>query len=174
MHIFLFISTPSSHPEQNDGPNWTGPLQVFPFTITTPEPPQHSIQWLRGSIFPEGKDGWSVNLSTQIHIFLKPRIRGVYPWAPFWTWHFSPENGDSMFLRNIGIYLQVHTALQPKNQHQHGNEPLGFIKGGNFMTNWRTISLSRRRLIRGVGLRWHLGWGQSLICTFTHYNGSNN
>jgi hypothetical protein len=26
---------------------------------------------------------------------------------------FSPEDGDSMFLRNFGIYLQVHTVLQP-------------------------------------------------------------
>jgi hypothetical protein len=26
---------------------------------------------------------------------------------------FSPEDGDSMFLRNGGIYLQLHTALQP-------------------------------------------------------------
>jgi hypothetical protein len=25
---------------------------------------------------------------------------------------FSPEDGDSMFLRNVGVYLQVHTALQ--------------------------------------------------------------
>jgi hypothetical protein len=27
---------------------------------------------------------------------------------------FSPEDGDSIFLRNVGIYLQVHTALQPR------------------------------------------------------------
>jgi hypothetical protein len=26
---------------------------------------------------------------------------------------FSPEDGDSIFLRNVGTYLQVHTALQP-------------------------------------------------------------
>jgi hypothetical protein len=26
---------------------------------------------------------------------------------------FNPEDGDSMFLRNVGIYLLVHTALQP-------------------------------------------------------------
>jgi hypothetical protein len=28
--------------------------------------------------------------------------------------YFSPEDGGSMFLRNIGVYLQVHTALQPR------------------------------------------------------------
>jgi hypothetical protein len=26
---------------------------------------------------------------------------------------FSPEDGDGMFLRNVCIYLQVHTALLP-------------------------------------------------------------
>jgi hypothetical protein len=25
----------------------------------------------------------------------------------------SPEDGGSMFLRNVGIYTQVHTTLQP-------------------------------------------------------------
>jgi hypothetical protein len=27
---------------------------------------------------------------------------------------FSPEDGNSMFLRKAGIYLQVHTALQTR------------------------------------------------------------
>jgi hypothetical protein len=27
---------------------------------------------------------------------------------------FSPEDGGSMFLLIFGIYLQVHTALQPR------------------------------------------------------------
>jgi hypothetical protein len=31
----------------------------------------------------------------------------------------SPEDGDRMFLQNNGIYLQVHVALQPEDQHQH-------------------------------------------------------
>jgi hypothetical protein len=26
---------------------------------------------------------------------------------------FSPEDGDSMFIRNVGTYLRVHTASQP-------------------------------------------------------------
>jgi hypothetical protein len=30
--------------------------------------------------------------------------------------HFCPEDGDSMFLRNMSIYLQVHMALQPRRQ----------------------------------------------------------
>jgi hypothetical protein len=30
----------------------------------------------------------------------------------------SPEDGGNMYLRNVGIYLQVHTALQPKDQHR--------------------------------------------------------
>jgi hypothetical protein len=28
--------------------------------------------------------------------------------------HFSPEDGDSMFLRNVVIYLHFHTALQTR------------------------------------------------------------
>jgi hypothetical protein len=30
------------------------------------------------------------------------------------TYCFSPEDGGSMFLRNVGTHLQVHTALQPR------------------------------------------------------------
>jgi hypothetical protein len=26
---------------------------------------------------------------------------------------FSSEDGNSIFLRNVGIYLQIHTASQP-------------------------------------------------------------
>jgi hypothetical protein len=28
--------------------------------------------------------------------------------------HFSPEDGDRMFLRNVGIYRRVHTAPKPR------------------------------------------------------------
>jgi hypothetical protein len=28
--------------------------------------------------------------------------------------NFKPEDGGSMFLRNVSIYLQVHTALLPR------------------------------------------------------------
>jgi hypothetical protein len=28
--------------------------------------------------------------------------------------YFSPEDGDSIFLRNFGIYLRVYTASQPR------------------------------------------------------------
>jgi hypothetical protein len=27
---------------------------------------------------------------------------------------YCPEDGGSIFLRNVGIYIQVHTALQPR------------------------------------------------------------
>jgi hypothetical protein len=27
---------------------------------------------------------------------------------------FSPDDGDSMFLRNVGIYLPVYSASQPR------------------------------------------------------------
>jgi hypothetical protein len=32
---------------------------------------------------------------------------------------FSPKDGGSMFLKNFGMYIQVHTALQPSDQHWH-------------------------------------------------------
>jgi hypothetical protein len=28
--------------------------------------------------------------------------------------YFSPEDGDSMFLGNVGIYLRVYTAPKPR------------------------------------------------------------
>jgi hypothetical protein len=31
---------------------------------------------------------------------------------------YFPEDGDSMFYRNVGIYLQVHTASQPGTETQ--------------------------------------------------------
>jgi hypothetical protein len=27
---------------------------------------------------------------------------------------FSPEDGRNMFLRNVGIYIEVHMALKPR------------------------------------------------------------
>jgi hypothetical protein len=31
----------------------------------------------------------------------------------------SPEDGGSIFFRNIGIYIQVHMALPARRQHRH-------------------------------------------------------
>jgi hypothetical protein len=28
--------------------------------------------------------------------------------------HFNSEDEDSMFLQNVGVYIQDHTALQPR------------------------------------------------------------
>jgi hypothetical protein len=33
--------------------------------------------------------------------------------------NISPEDGDSMFLRNNGMKLKVHTALNPEDQYGH-------------------------------------------------------
>jgi hypothetical protein len=33
--------------------------------------------------------------------------------------HYYPQDGDSIFLRNVGIYLQVHTTLPPKRWRQY-------------------------------------------------------
>jgi hypothetical protein len=40
---------------------------------------------------------------------------------------FNPEDGDSMFHRNIGIYLQIHTTSQSRKKqyrHVHSREDL--------------------------------------------------
>jgi hypothetical protein len=37
-------------------------------------------------------------------------------------YHFSPEDGEIMFLQNVGIDLQNHTAQNPR--HQHYNLPI--------------------------------------------------
>jgi hypothetical protein len=39
---------------------------------------------------------------------------------------FRPEDGDSIFLRNVGIYLQVHTALQPRRKHRRALELVAY------------------------------------------------
>lgn len=31
----------------------------------------------------------------------------------------NPEDGDSMFPKNVGTILQVHTAYSPEHQYQH-------------------------------------------------------
>jgi hypothetical protein len=35
---------------------------------------------------------------------------------------FSPEDGDSMLLRNVGVDLEIHTALQPEDQNRHSED----------------------------------------------------
>jgi hypothetical protein len=37
--------------------------------------------------------------------------------------HFRHEDGDSMFLRNVGIYLQVHAASQPRTITSSSSPP---------------------------------------------------
>jgi hypothetical protein len=41
-------------------------------------------------------------------------FRVVMPCELVDIYDFNPKNGGSMFLRNTGTYLQVHTALQPR------------------------------------------------------------
>jgi hypothetical protein len=42
------------------------------------------------------------------------------------TFFISPEDGDSMFLRNVGVYIRVYTCLHTpdqQNRHLHSREP---------------------------------------------------
>jgi hypothetical protein len=47
--------------------------------------------------------------------------------------HFSPEDRGSMFLRTVGICLQVHTALQPRRPTSTSSPPSGH-KNSNSQT----------------------------------------
>jgi hypothetical protein len=47
------------------------------------------------------------NISLQIHHYKLLSTE-------FGCTYFSPEDGDSIFLRNVGIYLHVYTASQPR------------------------------------------------------------
>jgi hypothetical protein len=66
--------------------------------------------------------------------------------------HFSPKDRDSMFLRNVGIYLQALTALQPRTTttcskrtfHATENFPYPFWILRNLQT---AVDLWRRQMI---------------------------
>jgi hypothetical protein len=44
----------------------------------------------------------------RLHLFMRSEVLTAMKTSMF---GFSPEYGGSTFLRNVGIYLQVHTAL---------------------------------------------------------------
>jgi hypothetical protein len=68
------------------------------------EPPaSYPIGWYRG-LFPQGKVMWT-ECEADHSSLSSVNIKNAWRWA---------EDGGSMFLRNVGINLQVHTALQPK------------------------------------------------------------
>jgi hypothetical protein len=66
--------------------------------------------------------------------------------------HFSPEDGDSMFLRNVGIDLPNHTArLQNTRQHNLYSPP-NFIKT-IYCNTWRKqvwVGLKARQHLRDI------------------------
>jgi hypothetical protein len=39
--------------------------------------------------------------------------------AACFPFSLSPEDGDGIFLPNVCSYLQVHTVLNPEDQHRH-------------------------------------------------------
>lgn len=43
------------------------------------------------------------------------------------TWVFSPEDGGNIFIRNFGIYLQVHAVLQPTRHHRNNRPSLSYL-----------------------------------------------
>jgi hypothetical protein len=64
--------------------------------------------------------------------FLRFVIVGLMGSSVMWTCRhipmfrgniLRPEDGDGMFLRNVGIYVQVHTALQSKRPTMSSSPP---------------------------------------------------
>jgi uncharacterized membrane protein len=54
---------------------------------------------------------------------------------------FIPEDGDIMFLRNVGIYLRVHMASQ-QEQHRHIHRRVNLKSHVlKFITRWIVISM---------------------------------
>jgi hypothetical protein len=54
-----------------------------------------------------------------VEVRLLPTFRG-----PYCLYHqASPEDGGNMFLWNVGIYLQVHAALQPTRPTSTSSQP---------------------------------------------------
>jgi hypothetical protein len=46
-----------------------------------------------------------------------------------------PEDGDNMCLRNVGIYLQVHTASQPTRTTSSSSPPRRSVRNSNLTWN---------------------------------------
>jgi hypothetical protein len=57
----------------------------------------------------------SANYSVATLGFTAPRNTYTFSFQPF---VFRPEDGGSMFLRNNGIYLHIHKALQTRKKHR--------------------------------------------------------
>jgi hypothetical protein len=63
---------------------------------------------------------------------------------------FTPEDGDSMFLRNAGIYLQVHTALQPRRPTRTSSSQWGSQNSYCGLLIYINNSLQTESLISGA------------------------
>jgi hypothetical protein len=63
--------------------------------------------------YAENTYAWSAQ---QKHVSKLPMLAfwSVMPCGLVDRYQDNPEDGSIMFLQNVGIYLQVHTALQPR------------------------------------------------------------
>jgi hypothetical protein len=100
----VFFENLSLHPRPQDSSGAVDCLRNLSFVIGPPQ-----IRWsnqtigissVRTSLPVRGL--WSTYRSSAVDVGL---------WA--FNVIISPEEGRSMFLRNVGLYLQVHTALKP-------------------------------------------------------------
>jgi hypothetical protein len=58
----------------------------------------------------EGSESWR-RIGYLPSVFISQILFKPYAFQPC---HSSPEDGDSMFLRNVGVYIRNHTARKPK------------------------------------------------------------
>jgi hypothetical protein len=56
---------------------------------------------------------------------------------------FTAEGGDSMFLRNVSIHIQLHSSSQPKNQRRHLQSSDNFKCHNHSIMNRLLFSLSQ-------------------------------
>jgi hypothetical protein len=89
-----------------------GPIFILLHPLSNP-PLLHP--W-RLPIVPDPFFPYSLSLIGPFPLAFLPQA--LYNPSTFHLCHFRPEDGDSMFLRNVGIDLRNHTAPHPR-QHQH-------------------------------------------------------
>jgi hypothetical protein len=58
--------------------------------------------------------GWIKHIIPDLLILTDGLCAEFPPVCDSWGFHVSPEDGDSMFLRNAGIYRRVYMAPKPK------------------------------------------------------------
>jgi hypothetical protein len=79
-----------------------------------------------------------------------------------WKWFFSPEDGKSMFLRNVVIYLRVYAASQPRITTLSSSPPRE--RQISQFDDWLCIE----SVCGGIMLHWYCSWKPHLKLYLAH------